>query len=251
MLSMDPGYNYWCREVKSKKTNTPYNRRCRVDGMIMPERLKKLISDRGLSQSELGRRVGVSQATIAKLITGGGYGSKHLHKIAYELGTTPAYLTGETDDPDEGAMPLPTAERIAEQLDSVPIREIDLTFGMGSTYFDVPVSEKIQHFPREWIRQYTHTAPENLIFAQGVGDSMFPTLLDSDLMLIDCSQKTLNMSDKIWAVSYADCGMIKRLRPVPGGGVAILSDNPAVPDITAYDGELHILGRVVAIVRKY
>ena len=60
---------------------------------------------RGLSQSELGRRVGVAQATIYKLVKGESYGSKYLHVIARELGTTPAYLTGEIDDPDAGAPP--------------------------------------------------------------------------------------------------------------------------------------------------
>jgi len=29
-----------------------------------------------------------------------------------------------------------------------------------------------------------------------------------------------------------------------------LSDNPAVPPETAYDGELHVFGRVVAVVKK-
>lgn len=53
-----------------------------------------------ISQSELARRVGVSQTTIYKLVSGEGYGSKYLHKIARELQTTAAYLSGETDDPN-------------------------------------------------------------------------------------------------------------------------------------------------------
>ena len=69
------------------------------------------MAKRSLSQSELARRVGVSQATIYKLTTGETYGSKSLHRIARELGTTPAYLTGETDDPDEGAPPPPPEPR--------------------------------------------------------------------------------------------------------------------------------------------
>ncbi|HQS95064.1 MAG TPA: helix-turn-helix domain-containing protein [Novosphingobium sp.] len=56
--------------------------------------------DRGLTQAELARRVGVKQPTIFKLIHDNKTGSAHLHKVARELGTTPAYLAGETDDPD-------------------------------------------------------------------------------------------------------------------------------------------------------
>ncbi|EQB15574.1 helix-turn-helix domain-containing protein [Sphingobium lactosutens] len=75
--------------------------------MIEPTRLSHLLADRELSQSELARRVGVSQATIYRLVSGLGYGSKHIHKIARELQTTPAYLSGETDDPQGDAPALP------------------------------------------------------------------------------------------------------------------------------------------------
>jgi transcriptional regulator with XRE-family HTH domain len=71
--------------------------------MMIPERLRDQMALRDLSQSELARRVGVTQATIFKLLIGESYGTKHLHKIARELGTTPAYLTGETDDPEADA----------------------------------------------------------------------------------------------------------------------------------------------------
>jgi transcriptional regulator with XRE-family HTH domain len=67
--------------------------------MIHAERLREAMTKRLLSQSELARRVGVTQTTIRKLVSGTGYGSKYLHRIARELETTPAYLEGETDDP--------------------------------------------------------------------------------------------------------------------------------------------------------
>ncbi len=217
---------------------------------MMGERILLRLSDLKITQTELARRIGVTQGTIAQLISGRIQSSSKLHKIAKALETTPEYLTGETDDPDAGYVPLPSTEQVAADLGLVPVREIDLTLGMGATYLDVPVTETIRHFPIEWLRLYTRAAPEHLLFAQGVGDSMEPTLRDSDLLLIDCSQRHLNMSDKIWAIAYAECGAVKRLRPVAGGGVEILSDNPAVPTATAFDGELHILGRVVASVRK-
>lgn len=229
--------------------------------MFRSDRLLALMEVSDFSQSALAREVGVSPTAIWKMIHDPVQGSKHIHKIARALDTSPEYLMGETDDPTPNAVadrqmpfkgPEPKGERLlaASAPGLVTVREIDLTLGMGGRYLDVPVTETVRHFSRDWIRQYTKAAPEHLVFAQGVGDSMFPTLLDSDLLLIDLSQQTLNMADKIWAIAYAECGSVKRLRPVPGGGVEILSDNPAVPTATAYDGELHILGRVVAAVRK-
>ncbi len=64
-----------------------------------------------MSQSRLARLVGIDQSTIASLEAGKSRSSAHLHKIARELRTTPAYLTGETDDPESGAPALPALSR--------------------------------------------------------------------------------------------------------------------------------------------
>lgn len=69
----------------------------------------------GLSQAELARRVGLSQPSIYALIHRNKTGSRSLHNIARELGTTPAYLSGETDDPDADAPePSPLSHRQRE-----------------------------------------------------------------------------------------------------------------------------------------
>ena len=75
--------------------------------MSVGSRIHERLSVVGISQSELARRVKLSQPAISALIKGNSRSSTHLHRIARELATTPAYLTGETDDPDEGA-PAPT-----------------------------------------------------------------------------------------------------------------------------------------------
>jgi transcriptional regulator with XRE-family HTH domain len=75
--------------------------------MVLGERVKGRMEELGLSQAELARRVGVAQPTISQLIHRSKKGSTHLHRIARELGTTPAYLMGDTDDPDEDAPPEP------------------------------------------------------------------------------------------------------------------------------------------------
>lgn len=71
--------------------------------MVCGERIDELLGERGISQSELARRVGLRQSTINYLVSGRSQGSKHLHKIARELGTTAEYLMGETDDPEPDA----------------------------------------------------------------------------------------------------------------------------------------------------
>lgn len=77
--------------------------------MTVGGRIKERLQALDLSQAELARRVGMSQPAINALIRGASRSSTHLHKIARELQTSPAYLTGEIDDPEEGAPPPPPA----------------------------------------------------------------------------------------------------------------------------------------------
>jgi phage repressor protein C with HTH and peptisase S24 domain len=205
---------------------------------------------KGLSQSELARRTGVSQTSIWKLLKEPSQGSKHLHKIAQELGTTPAYLLDETENPTEGFVPGPPIEVVAADLGLVPVREFDLALGMGATFLDSALNFKVQHFPSEWLRTFTHSPPEDLFFAHAVGDSMQPTMVSGDIILIDRRQQVVDNADLIWAMTYQGMGMIKRIGPAREGQIEIISDNPAVRPRFVMPEDIHIIGRIVAVVRK-
>ena len=218
--------------------------------MIKRERLQSLMTSMGLSQSELARRVGVTQAMIAKLLARGG-GTKHLAAIARELHTTPAFLLGEITDPSETARPLPTATSVAEQLDAVLLPEVEVSYSMGggADIGDWPVVRQVP-FSRDWLRTLTSSPASELMVARGDGDSMQPTILDGDLMIIDRAQNTMRQQDRIWALSYGGFGMVKRLRALADGLLQINSDNAAVTPIVAADDEAFLIGRVVGVIRR-
>jgi phage repressor protein C with HTH and peptisase S24 domain len=213
-----------------------------------------LLEHAGLSAAEVARKAKVDAETVRRPATGKAttrISLRTLEKLqaAYpEFPGWPGYNAAEARLPYRPQEPI--APFGAPQSDLVPVREIDLSYGMGATYLDVPITEEVHHFPRAWLRRYTRSSPDKLFFAQGIGDSMEPTLHDSDLLLIDTDQRQLTSADRIWVLTYADCGMIKRLRPVPGGGVEVWSDKKEVSPFTAYDGEIEIIGRVVAVQRK-
>lgn len=213
-----------------------------------------LLDYSGLSAAEVARKAKVDAETVRRPATGKAttrISLRTLEKLQAAYPDFPGwagYNAGESRVPYRPQDPiLPFGSPLP---DMVPVREIDLSYGMGATYLDVPITEEVHHFPRAWLRRYTRSAPDKLFFAQGIGDSMEPTLHDSDLLLIDTAQRQLVSADRIWVLTYADCGMIKRLRPVPGGGVEVWSDKKEVSPFTAYDGELEIIGRVVAVQRK-
>lgn len=221
---------------------------------IQPERLKAAMGRAAANQSQLAEAVGLKQPSIGRLLSGETKTSRALNAIAAYLGTTPQYLVGETDDPTVNAAP-PTDQTLPDSSDDydpdlVNIHEIDLSMGMGLSYLDIPITETVRTFDRNWLRHYTHTRPDRLFFCEGIGNSMEPYIHNHDLLLIDSSEPSIRMSDQIWACAYGNCGTVKRLRPMPDGSIKMIAENPSVPDEIAYDGELSLIGRVVAIVRK-
>lgn len=232
--------------------------------MIDRVRLQEKLQESGLSQSELARRVELSQATIAGLFTGRQTGSKHLHRIARALGTTPEYLLKESDNPSFLANvvsdkprpfrgePSTNEDDALRALGLVPVKEAGLTLGAGGTYLDEGVvSETVRYFPREWLREFTDAPPQKLVFARVRGDSMKPTLLDGAIVIIDMRRKTINEQDEVWSVAVADIGMVKRIWANPDGSYKIKSDNPNVGPETAHDEEMAVIGRVVASIGKH
>jgi len=78
--------------------------------MIRGDRIAARIDAIGTSQSAIARALGISQQAVGKLIHGETRNTSKLVQLARVLLTTPAYLEGEVDDPDEGYVaptPLP------------------------------------------------------------------------------------------------------------------------------------------------
>jgi phage repressor protein C with HTH and peptisase S24 domain len=219
--------------------------------MTLGDRILDRLNRHDMSQAELARRVGVSQPTINALIRGDNQGSKHLHKIATVLGTTPAYLEGKTEDPAENALTLPSPDVFAEQFNLALVPQLELGYSMGGgSIFDSYEHTGIVPFQRDWLRSMMKGSFEDLFVARGEGDSMQPTLLDGDIVLIDTSQKDIRQQDRVWAIAYGDLGMIKRVRRLPGGSYSVMSDNPAVQAFHAVDDEMYVIGRVIWIGRR-
>lgn len=149
----------------------------------------------------------------------------------------------------DDASPANRSINIASNYLAIP--EADLSYGMGGTFVDdISTSTVIRELPAEWVRSFTHAPAEQLFLCRGIGDSMMPTLLDSDLLLVDRSQTRLKQSDRIWVVMIGDIGMIKRLRVEPTGNLTLLADNETVPPMTVGVEEIVPIGRVVAVIRK-
>jgi transcriptional regulator with XRE-family HTH domain len=84
--------------------------------MSLGQRIGARAKELGLSQAALARRSGVPQSTVNTLINSDARWSPHTLKLARVLQTTPDYLVGETDNPDEGAPPLSDIDHETQEL---------------------------------------------------------------------------------------------------------------------------------------
>ncbi len=213
-----------------------------MDGMTLATRLKARMDEVGMSQAELARRLGLAQPTIAKLVSGASQRTSHLHRIARELSTTPAYLIGETEDPSEGAVPLPTLETVLEQFGQVFVPLLDLSELVGPSTTDTP---RFEPFQRERIEPMIRGRFEQVFAFEMQGDVMEPTLRHGTLCLVDRAQDRIAMQDEIYVVAVQGMIAVKRVRAKPDGSFVLMADNRNVPDDHVGKEDLRVIGRVV------
>lgn len=179
-------------------------------------------------------------------------------QFARKLGVAAEWLLEGGPEPSG---PVPAKTDQSERSDHLPtrdveegaveVRQVDIGYAMGpGTAVEDYLEETPIRFDQAFLRTLTRAPAERLFVAKGDGDSMFPTLVNEDQVLIDTTQRVLNLQDRIWAISVHGAGMIKRLRSAGKGRVKILSDNPSVPPDEVDAEDLHIVGRVIFVGRR-
>lgn len=128
---------------------------------------------------------------------------------------------------------------------------LELAYGMGGSFLDDnDPGATLEHFPRSFVRMFTSAPANQLAFTHGIGDSMYPTIADRDVILIDRSRDVIRINDQIWVVAASGIGMVKRVRVEGDGQVVLLSDNEHVPPYPVAQDELTVIGRVVGVFRN-
>ncbi len=104
-------------------------------------------------------------------------------------------------------------------------------------------------FRKEWITRKGD--PLNMSILKVSGDSMEPTLLSGDLVLIDHGKNYLEAQGGIYAVAVQNEIMIKRVHIViPGGKVRIISDNLKYEPMEVDVESVIINGKVIWFARE-
>lgn len=129
---------------------------------------------------------------------------------------------------------------------------INLPVGDGAISGHKVVAEWL--IPIEYLRTEAKVSPKSAIIQEIKGDSMVPTYMPGDRVIIDVAQNEMT-SDTVYAISYEGVSepQIKRLQRVPltrPPQVVIISDNPNLKDFTVELSQVHILGRICGHVAR-
>lgn len=128
------------------------------------------------------------------------------------------------------------------------IRKYRATAGLGGGHENHHEEIDGTHaYRRDWLEKMRLT-PGALVVVNAEGDSMYPTIFDGDVVLIDTLQKNL-ISGKVYAFRTDDGTRVKRLFKQMDGRVRVSSDNPdkmQYPDEFLTPGmTIDIIGRIV------
>jgi len=207
-----------------------------------------------LTPSALAKRIGVAATTLLRPYNGTATTRLSQPTLDKMRARFPDYPGWTRELPDHLGMLgfRPDPEERPGELVYIRSVEISLAMGEGALVDDFP-STGLVPFNLDFVRSVTSAPIDKLVIMTGHGESMEPTLLRSDLLMFDTSDRGLRISDAIWAFHYAGGGMVKRLRRVRESGrdrLLILSDNPAVPPQCADIEDIHVLGRLVWVGRR-
>lgn len=139
----------------------------------------------------------------------------------------------------------------ASALLMVPKLDVQASAGPGA---ELGSEVTLAHygFDRRWLRELSRGKPEDLSIVRVRGDSMAPTLVDGDDILVDRVDGSTRLRDGIYVLQRDEALLVKRLALSPATGkLTIASDNPAYPtwnDCAADD--VRIVGRVVWTGRR-
>ena len=142
----------------------------------------------------------------------------------------------------------PCSTRAEDGSWSVPMLCVEASAGNGEVV-DQESIVKLIKLDSQWIsRECPGVSRGALHILTAHGDSMEPTYHDKDLLLVDTSIKTIR-GEGFYVIGFDGMLYVKRVQPIPGNKLLILSDNPSYQTITIdlADSAIQLIvcGRVV------
>lgn len=218
----------------------------------LADRLKFAREKMGLSQSELGDRIGLSQQSVAKIENGATQQPRKIKEIARALGVTQQWLQfGVEENGSLSDFVVEEAEEMVVDADTfalVPILDIELSAGNGC---EAEIVESVvETFPLRRFDLRKAGVPANRARIVKIwGNSLLPVLNNGDYVAVDTSQSKIIRDGDLYALRDGVLLRVKVLINKPDGGLVLRSFNKdEYPDevLTLHEklARIHVIGRV-------
>ena len=229
---------------------------------------------RHMSRSELVRLSGISKQQLSRLENGLiRLRLDHLKPFAPHLGYTPEQILLWGKYPGTGGTHIESSDVLHddhthdEAFGPLPghVPELDTRAGMGGggvpsrevrkdgKHAD-PLKSEGWQFPTSFVRDQLHTSSGRLLVLETNGDSMTPTIISGERVVIDTGHKTPT-PDGLYAIRDTfENIVVKRLQVLRAARptrVKIISDNPNHPSEETPLAELEVVGKVLCCLKLF
>ena len=205
--------------------------------MTFWQRVEQALKENHITEAELSRRIGFTQAGINGWKARGALPRADIAiKTANVLNTSVEYLINGTVDTNN----IKTSKNFL-----VPILNQELSAGNGELLPDNDVIQGLLALPA-WLRkQYGNSIAALYVH----GDSMQPTLNDGDMVV--CDSLGWDNSDGVYAIRMNGNGYVKRIQ-VANNKILIISDNSRYKIIEEplETENLQIIGKVRLVIHS-
>ncbi len=193
-------------------------------------RLRKVLSEKRLSQQWLAEQVGISQQAIGKILNGGN--TTKILEIATALGVDAHWLkTGKGSRDTSLVVSEPSAE-YKVKVDHLSVAAIAGYNGFSNA--DYPDVIRSIYFSENGLLEIVgKKTTQGLYLISVPTDSMSPTINKGDIVFVDVNVNAY-IGEGVYVFDLNGETYIKRLQRIPTGVIRALSDNPLYPpfDIT-------------------
>ena len=211
----------------------------------LSERLTSLMNEKGISQAELARLIGIKQPSVFKILNGETRNPKKILEIATVLNVDPHWLKTGEGDPDPSYRIVEVSEPQNPNTVRIDILDVEASAGNGAYLSPTEQGLLSQEFDLTFFhQQFGRADAKHLKLITVKGDSMAPTLESGDLLYVDISENYF-AADGLYVFTFDGQTFIKRLQKV-GKEMLVISDNPTYKEWTfTQDEDVFIHGRVV------
>ena len=220
------------------------------------ERLRVLLRQNDLTMARASAALGRNRAYLQQYLVRGMpkvLGFRDSETLAKLLGCDPAELRHPTLPPRKpqarSRRPSPRALP-GVPLVPVPEMEVEAAAGGGAVVGECVDETARWYLPEAMVRHEGDADPKALRILRVKGDSMVPEMHEGDRLLVDTAKRRPATGELF--VLFDGTGLVvKRIETVPGEArLRLLSANPTYAPYTAFGAEVHIVGKVVWVLRK-